>query len=85
MTGDVGNVVGLGQDVIIVGLVYVIEWISSNNQLVKAEGRGQRTLQSLGESKWQPWWSSTVGRGRLDAPKPQPCDGRRRCGGVDTA
>ena len=27
MTGDVGDVVG--QDVIIVGLVYVIEWISS--------------------------------------------------------
>ena len=69
MTGDVGNVVGLGQDVIIVGLVYVIEWISSNNQLVKAEGRGQRTLAEFGGKQMAAMvvvdsWAWTAGRAK---------------------
>ena len=40
MTGDVGDVVG--QDVIIVGLVYVIEWISSIINWLCIQQRAER-------------------------------------------
>jgi hypothetical protein len=46
MTGDVGDVVG--QDVIIVGLVYVIEWISSIINTAEGQSRrGQREMRGV--------------------------------------
>jgi len=72
MTGDVGDVVG--QDVIIVGLVYVIEWISSiiNWLCIQQRGRGQRERDEImmrvwGESKCQPWWAWTAGRAKASS------------------